>query len=172
MKDKATDDLKTATEAGNKEDIERFSKRTVKMTEGHQEDCKQLLKLMGMPIVEAPCEAEAQCASLSKSGTVWGAGSEDLDTLTFGAPILVSAYAIYRSQHKKQTVVWLFLFSSYLQIRRLAFNEGRKMPILQMDLNKALEGLDLTMEQFIDMCILCGCDYCGTIRGGYCGQHT
>ena len=28
-----------------------------------------------------------------------------------------------------------------------------------------LEGLGLTEEQFIDMCILCGCDYCGTIRG-------
>ena len=29
-----------------------------------------------------------------------------------------------------------------------------------------LEGLGLTQEQFIDMCILCGCDYCGTIKGG------
>lgn len=30
---------------------------------------------------------------------------------------------------------------------------------------QVLEGLGLTEEQFIDMCILCGCDYCGTIRG-------
>ena len=28
-----------------------------------------------------------------------------------------------------------------------------------------LEGLQLTREQFIDVCILCGCDYCGQIRG-------
>ena len=34
---------------------------------------------------------------------------------------------------------------------------GRTPPVL--------EGLGLTMEQFIDLCILAGCDYCNTIRG-------
>ena len=28
-----------------------------------------------------------------------------------------------------------------------------------------LAQLDVSMQQFIDFCILCGCDYCGTIRG-------
>jgi len=28
-----------------------------------------------------------------------------------------------------------------------------------------LEGLNLTMDQFIDVCILSGCDYCESIRG-------
>jgi hypothetical protein len=30
---------------------------------------------------------------------------------------------------------------------------------------QALEGLELTRDQFIDVCILCGCDYVPTIRG-------
>lgn len=30
---------------------------------------------------------------------------------------------------------------------------------------KILEEFDMTMEQFVDLCILLGCDYCGTIRG-------
>ena len=30
---------------------------------------------------------------------------------------------------------------------------------------QVLEGLNLTRSQFIDVCILCGCDYCGQIRG-------
>jgi hypothetical protein len=30
---------------------------------------------------------------------------------------------------------------------------------------QVLEGLGLTMDQFVDLCILCGCDYCDTIRG-------
>ncbi len=30
---------------------------------------------------------------------------------------------------------------------------------------QVLEGLGLTSDQFVDLCILCGCDYCGTIKG-------
>jgi flap endonuclease-1 len=75
--------------AGSLEDMERFSKRTVRMDSTHTDDCKRLLRLMGMPVVEAPCEAEAQCAALAKADKVYAAASEDMDTLTFGAPRLV-----------------------------------------------------------------------------------
>ena len=30
---------------------------------------------------------------------------------------------------------------------------------------QVLEGLKLTPKQFVDLCILCGCDYVGTIDG-------
>ena len=35
---------------------------------------------------------------------------------------------------------------------------------------QVLEGLGLTVDQFIDMCILCGCDYCGHIKGAVLPQ--
>merc|ERR1712157_400840 len=38
-------------------------------------------------------------------------------------------------------------------------------PVLEFDLSKVLKGIDVTMAQFIDICILCGCDYCPSIRG-------
>ena len=62
--------------------------KQVKVTRQHNEECKNLLKLMGIPYVEvrlseditsmqslshraqAPCEAEAQCAALVKAGIV------------------------------------------------------------------------------------------------------
>jgi flap endonuclease-1 len=93
---------------------------------------------MGVPVVEAPCEAEAQCAALAKSGKVFAAGSEDMDTLTFGTPVL---------------------------LRHLTFSEARKMPISEIHLDKIMNGLDLTRSQFIDLCILLGCDYCDSIKG-------
>ncbi|KAJ3029672.1 UNVERIFIED_CONTAM: Elongation of fatty acids protein 2 [Siphonaria sp. JEL0065] len=127
-----------AEEAGDAENFDKFSRRTVKVTKEHNEDCKKLLKLMGVPYIEAPCEAEAQCAILAKSGKVYAAGSEDMDTLTFGTPVLM---------------------------RHLTFSEARKMPVMEIELAKVLEGLEMTMEQFIDMCILLGCDYCDSIRG-------
>lgn len=43
---------------------------------------------MGVPVVDAPCEAEAQCAELVKSGRVYATATEDMDALTFGTNIL------------------------------------------------------------------------------------
>ena len=40
-------------------------------------------------ICQAPCEAEAQCASLVKAGKVYATGTEDMDALTFGSSVLL-----------------------------------------------------------------------------------
>ena len=37
--------------------------------------------------------------------------------------------------------------------------------MIQLSLEAVLEGFGLTMEEFIDLCILCGCDYTKTIFG-------
>ena len=79
-----------------------------------------------------------------------------MDTLTFNTPIL---------------------------FRHLTFSEAKKQPILEVDLKKALDGLDMTMSQvreqtflpvgnvddlflqFIELCLLLGCDYLEPIKG-------
>ena len=40
-----------------------------------------------------------------------------------------------------------------------------KRPVFEVALSTLLAQLDVSMDTFIDFCILCGCDYCGTIRG-------
>ncbi|KAG0184285.1 Elongation of fatty acids protein 2 [Apophysomyces sp. BC1034] len=137
-KEEAQAKMEEATEVGTTEDITRFNKRTVRVTQQHNDECKRLLKTMGIPYVEAPCEAEAQCAELARAGKVYAAASEDMDTLTFSSPIL---------------------------LRHLTFSEQRNLPIDEVHLDKALEGLEMDMKQFVDLCILCGCDYVESIRG-------
>ncbi|KAI6178752.1 Flap endonuclease 1 [Aphelenchoides besseyi] len=130
--------LETAKEQGDTEGIEKQQRRLVKVTQEQGDQCKALLRAMGVPVVEAPSEAEAQCAELVKKGKAYATGTEDMDALTFGSNVL---------------------------LRHLTFSEAKKMPIQEYSLDKILAGLDLTYEQFIDLCIMLGCDYCGSIKG-------
>jgi len=130
--------LDKATEAGDTAEIEKFNRRLVKVTKQHANEAKHLLSLMGIPYVEAPCEAEAQCAALVKAGKVFATATEDMDALTFGSNVL---------------------------LRHMTFSEARKMPIQEFHLEKVLQDLNLTQDQFIDLCILLGCDYTDSIRG-------
>lgn len=52
---KAEEDLKNATAAEEKNDVDKFSKRLVRVTRQHNEDCKTLLRLMGVPVVDVSC---------------------------------------------------------------------------------------------------------------------
>ena len=44
-------------------------------------------------------------------------------------------------------------------------NLGTDKPIQEISFDKVLEGFEMTHVQFIDYCILLGCDYCETISG-------
>lgn len=128
--------LEEAKEVATSEEVGKFSRRLVRVTSQHNDECKKLLKLMGIPIICAPSEAEAQCAELAKEGLVYGIATEDMDGLTFGASRVIRHLSAGNSDKVKEFV-----------------------------LEKVLEGLGLTHEQFIDLCILMGCDYCESIKG-------
>merc|ERR1712002_422801 len=59
-REKAQDELEEAKEVGTKDEIDKQERRLVKVTKEHVEEAKKLLTLMGVPYVEALCEAEAQ----------------------------------------------------------------------------------------------------------------
>ncbi|KAK8807053.1 hypothetical protein WA158_003812 [Blastocystis sp. Blastoise] len=137
-RDKAEIELEKAKEEGNTEEIDKLSKRTVHMNQDHIQDCIKLLEFMGIPIVISPSEAESQCAELVKKDKVWAMASEDMDSLTFGVPRL---------------------------LRHLTQSEGKENDILEFDHAQLLSDLNIDQDAFIDLCILCGCDYCDSIRG-------
>eukprot|EP00585_Thalassiosira_rotula_P002253 CAMPEP_0196150638 /NCGR_PEP_ID=MMETSP0910-20130528/32115_1 /TAXON_ID=49265 /ORGANISM="Thalassiosira rotula, Strain GSO102" /LENGTH=242 /DNA_ID=CAMNT_0041413807 /DNA_START=3 /DNA_END=731 /DNA_ORIENTATION=+ len=47
----------------------------------------------------------------------------------------------------------------------MTFANASKSDVQQLNYEKAICGLGLNHDQFVDLCILLGCDYCDTIRG-------
>lgn len=66
-REEAQKQLEKATEAGEVADMDKFNRRLVKVTKQHAEEAKHLLGLMGVPYIDAPCEAEAQCAAMVRN---------------------------------------------------------------------------------------------------------
>jgi flap endonuclease-1 len=153
-REKAEAELKEAVEAGDQEAVLKQTKRTVKVTSKMNQDIRRLLRMMGCPIIEAPCEAEATCAEMVKLGKAYGAVTEDMDVLTFGSKVMIKNLFSTQSSSGPSTP---------------GLKTGQK-PVYEVNLDVALEQLNITMDQFIDFCILCGCDYADTLRG--VGPHT
>merc|ERR1712137_1451509 len=109
-------------ESGDQQQVLKAAKGTVRVTKEQNEQAKQLLRLMGVPVVEAPSEAEATCAALCRDGKVYASATEDADCLTFGTKLLV---------------------------RNLMAAEAQKKQILEVSLERVLEQLNITMSQFI-----------------------
>lgn len=136
--DEASKKFDEAKEAGDDEIMEKMSKRTVRVTSQQNEDVKKMLQLMGIPVVQAASEAEAQCAELVLKGKAWAVGTEDMDALTFGSKVM---------------------------LRHLHFSDAKKRPIVEIHLDEVLRESELSTDQFIDLCILLGCDYLPKIPG-------
>jgi flap endonuclease-1 len=118
-----------------------YAQATTSMKDYMEEDSKKLLTLMGLPWVQAPSEGEAQAAHLTRRGDSDYCGSQDYDSLLFGAPKL---------------------------IRNITISGRRKLPSKNIyidvvpevvDLNNVLKECGVTYEQLIDVGILIGTDF-------------
>jgi flap endonuclease-1 len=125
--------LEKLSQAISKEDKIKYLKRSVYITKEHIDQCKELLSLMGIPFIIAPEEADSELSYLCKTNMVYAVLTEDMDILTFGSPKI---------------------------IRNLISTKNEPFEI---DLNDILTTLNLKYEEFIELCILFGCDYCSNI---------
>lgn len=138
----AQKNLEKLTDSEDETYIKNF-KKTFKPTKQNIEEALILLDLMGIPYIIAPGEADPVCSWLASrydndnNRYVDGVCSDDSDMLPLGAS---------------------YLFKNMLQ----NMNSDREIDIISLD--KVLVKMNLTMEQFVDMCILLGCDYCDNLK--------
>jgi flap endonuclease-1 len=92
---------------------------------------------MGVSYIKAPGEAESYAAELCRMNFVDGVISEDMDTLVYGCPLLIRN-CIDKSI-KRNNIVTIFKY------------------------DQIIKDLKMNKDEFIDLCILCGCDYSPSI---------
>ncbi len=148
MKIEAQEKFEQAKKAQNVEEMKKYAARTTRLTKEMIDQAKQLLALMGIPVVQAASEGEAQAAYMAKQGDVYAAVSQDYDTLLYETPRLIQNLSVSAK-------------------RKLPGKLGYQPVSPQMiTLKDALKELGLSQDQLIALAMLVGTDYNpGGIKG-------
>jgi flap endonuclease-1 len=102
---------------------------------------------MGMPVVQAPSEGEAQCAYLCQSGKVYSVASQDSDSLMFNSPRLIRNLSITGKRKLPRQNVFVDVKPELIEMKDV------------------LRELGITREQLIILGLLVGTDYNPGIEG-------
>lgn len=130
------------------EEARRYAQMASRLTDEMVGDAKRLLDAMGLPWVQAPAEGEAQAAYLARRGDAWATGSQDYDSILFGAPRLVRNLGITGKRKLPNKNVYVEVKPELIETKTL------------------LDQLGVDREKLIVIAIMLGTDYNpGGIRG-------
>jgi flap endonuclease-1 len=133
---------KSAVEVGDHEAAKKYAKQTGHITREMVAEAKELISAMGLPVVQALGDAEAQAAYMARKGKVWAIVSQDYDSVIFGSPRSIRNLTV--SQKKK----------------------GSQLVVPEMiNLTKTLNALKIDLPKLVDAAILMGTDYNQGIKG-------
>jgi|TARA_Y100000034_G_C6903693_1_gene418733 flap endonuclease-1 len=137
QRQKSEEKYQQALDEQDTEAMEKYS--TVYLDEKKIEESKQLLEAMGIAVIQAPGEGEAQASSISKNNDAYAVSSQDYDCLMFQAPLMIQNLSLAR---RRKTI------------------SGFKDNLPQLiTLNQVLTQLEINQEQLICIGILSGTDY-------------
>jgi flap endonuclease-1 len=147
IREKAREEWERALKEGDMERARSKAQQSSRLTPEMVNESKTLLNHLGIPHVQAKGEGEAQASYMALKGDVWAAGSQDFDSLLFGAPLLIRNITITGRRKLPRKNV-------YIKI---------EPEIIALEEN--LNSLSITREQLVDMGILVGTDFNEGIKG-------
>lgn len=141
IRERAREEYKMALKAGNMERARSKAQQSTRLTKEMIEESKLLLEYMGVPVVQAPSEGEAQASHMCNKGEVYACVSQDYDSLLFKTPILIRNLNITGRRKLPKKNIYVTISPEKI--------------ILKEELNR----LGLFHDQLITMGILVGTDY-------------
>ncbi len=139
-KEEAKKQLELALKESRVGDVMLYAQQTSELTDEMIEESKKLLDALGIPWIQAKSEGEAQACYLVKNNDAYAVGSQDYDSILFGAERLVRNMSVTGRKR--------FIKGTWIQIE----------PEI-IELNKVLEELGINRDQLIIAGILIGTDY-------------
>ena len=130
-----------ALKEGKVEEARSYAQMTSRLKDYMAEDSKRLLTELGVPWIQAPSEGEAQAAYLTRKRATDYCGSQDYDSLLFGATTLVRNVTISGRRKIPRKPVYVEVVPEIIK------------------LDHVLKELEITREQLIDVAILVGTDF-------------
>ncbi|MBN2421870.1 flap endonuclease-1 [Candidatus Woesearchaeota archaeon] len=148
LKKEAMREYQLAVERQDLALMRKYASRTSRLTLEMIEESKELINALGLPIIQAPSEAEAQAAYMVNKGDFYGLISQDTDGLIFGTSKLIKNLTISQRKKIKDSL-------SY-----------ERVPPEEIDLAENLNNLGIDQEQLIVLSMLVGTDFnIGGIKG-------
>lgn len=147
VKERARAAYDAALKAGDLATARSKAQQTSSLTKPMVEQAKHLLRLLGLPYVDAPGEGEAQASSMVQRGQAYAVASQDYDAILFGAPRLVRNLSVTGRRKLPGRSAWVEILPE------------------QIALAETLDALRLTREQLIDAALLIGTDYNPGVQG-------
>jgi len=148
IKQEAQRKYELAVEKKDIEAMKKFAARTSVLTKEMVQEAKDLISALGLPVIQAPSEGEAQASFMVKKNKAFAVVSQDVDALIFGAPLLIRNLSISGRRKKADSL-------SYATVK----------PEL-IDLSENLNILGIDQDQLIVLGMLVGTDYNkGGIKG-------
>ena len=137
-----------AQELGNVDEMKKYASRTAVLTKEMIHDAQQVITALGLPIVQAPSEGEAQTAHMVSRGDAFASVSQDYDNLIFGCPLLLRNLSIEGRRKQPGKLAYVIVKPELIALQEV------------------LQTLHMTLDQLIVTAILVGTDYNpGGIKG-------
>ena len=130
-----------AVARGDAPKMRMFAQATTTLKDYMKLDSQRLLELLGLPWVQAPSEGEAQAAYMTRRGVTDFCGSQDYDSLLFGAPMLLRNVTISGRRKLPSKNIYVDIVPELISLKDV------------------LKDLEITYEQLIDVGILIGTDF-------------
>jgi len=146
LKVEAQRKLEEARARGEKE-LKTYAQQTVRLTPEILEESKRLLDMMGIPVVQAPSEGEAEASRMVNEGMAYAVGSQDYDSVLFGATRLVRNLTLSGRRKLPSKGVWIEIEPEMI------------------DAAESLKALGIDRRRLIWAAIMIGTDYFEGVKG-------